>query len=70
MHAELVQDGKRRELEAWGKFEAFSPLNARRAQKQLVDTRWVLTWKMAEGKKCVKARFAAKGFRIRISLTD
>ena len=32
-------------------------------QKQLVDTRWVLTWKMAEGKKCVKARLVAKGFQ-------
>ena len=31
--------------------------------KQLVDTRWVLTWEMAEGKKCVKARIAAKGFQ-------
>ena len=41
MRAELAQEGKRRELEAWGKFEAFVPLDASKVQKQLIDTRWV-----------------------------
>ena len=63
MRAELVREGKRRELEAWGKVEAFSPLHACKVQEQLVDTRWVLTWKMAEGEKCAKARLAAEGFQ-------
>ena len=31
MRAELVQDGKRRELEAWGKVEVFAPLDKHKA---------------------------------------
>ena len=61
MRADLAREGKRRELEAWGEFDAFSPLSACKVQKQLVDTRWALTWKMVEGRECVKARLAAKG---------
>ena len=62
-HAELAREGKRRELEAWEKFEAFLPLHECKVQKQMADTRWVLTWEMVEGEICVKARLAAKGFQ-------
>ena len=63
MQADLAHEGKRRELEDWGKFDVFSPLSACKVQKRLVQTRWVLTWEVAEGKKCVKARLVAKGFQ-------
>ena len=66
MHVDLVNKGKRRELAAWGMFDGFSPLSACKVQKQIVQTRWVLTLKKAEGERCVKARLVAKGFRIRI----
>ena len=50
-------------MEAWGKFEAFLPLHECKVQKQMADTRWVLTWEMVEGEICVEARLAAKGFQ-------
>ena len=62
MHADLVNKGKQREPEAWEKFDEFSPLSARKVQKQIVQTRWVLTWKMKEWQTCVKARLVAEGF--------
>ena len=56
MHAELVNEGKRRELDAWEKFEVFLPLHESKVQKQMVDTRWVLTWKEAEVKYGISAK--------------
>ena len=61
MRADLVGEGKLRELEYWGKFDVFSPHEACENQKQIVQTRWVLTWKMVDGKQRVKARLVAKG---------
>ena len=63
MRADLVNEGEKRELEAWGKLDVFSPHSACAVQKQLVQTRWVLTWKIVEGKKRVTARLVAKGFQ-------
>ena len=63
MHADLVNERKRRVLAAWANFDVFSPLTAGKLRKQIVQTRWVSTWEMVDGKKCVKARFAAKGFQ-------
>ena len=63
LHADLEEAGKLRELEAWGKFDVFPPREACKEQKRIVQTRWVLTWKMVGGEKCVKARLVAKGFQ-------
>ena len=63
MHADLVTAGKSRGLAAWEKFDVFSPNKDGEVQKQIVQTRWVLTWKVADGKKCVKAHLVAKGFQ-------
>ena len=54
---------KYREPDAWCKFQAFSPVLWRNAAKDIVDTRWVLTWKSLEGKRAEKARLAARGFQ-------
>ena len=59
LHADLVAAGKQREFAAWRKFDVFSPHEACKAKKQIVQTRWALTWKMVEGKKCAKARLVA-----------
>ena len=48
----LVRAGKQREL---------VPVGA--SSKAIVDTRWVLTWKMVGSKKDVKFRLAAKGYQ-------
>ena len=63
MRADLANEGKRRELAARDKFDVSSPLRACKVQTQIVQTRWVLTRKMVEGKKCVKARLVAEGFQ-------
>ena len=42
MRADLVNAGKQRELAAWAKFDVFSPHEASRVQKQIVETRWFL----------------------------
>ena len=63
MNADLGRAGRLRELEAWEKFDVYSPHEACKEQKQIAQTRGVLTWKIADGKKCVKARLVARGFR-------
>ena len=63
MHADLGRAGRLRELEAWEKFNVYSPHEACKEQKQIAQTRRVLTWKLADGKKRVKARLEAKGFQ-------
>ena len=58
-----VEAAKNRELDAWGKFQVFSPVPFGTVTKDVVDTRWVLTWKDLEGKRTVKARLVARGFQ-------
>ena len=41
MHAGLVEASKLRELEAWQKLGVFSPHEACKEQKQIVQARWV-----------------------------
>ena len=61
MHAELVAAGMSRELAPCGTFDVSSRYEDGEVRKQIVQTRWVLTWKMVDGKKCVKARPVAEG---------
>ena len=61
LHADLAEGGKLREPESWEKFDVFSPREACEVRKQITQTRRVLTWGMADGKKCVIARLVAKG---------
>ena len=63
MHADLAEARKQRKLAAWGEFDDISPQNACHVQKQIIQSRWVLTRTMVEGKKCVKARLVAEGFQ-------
>ena len=47
---------------ASAKQEVFSLVRSSFLRESPEDTRWVLTWKMADGEKSVKARLAAKSF--------
>ena len=59
--ADLVYKAKAKELEAWEQFKV-SPSEKKGAQsKELVDTRWALTWKEVGGVKTVKVRLVATG---------
>lgn len=44
-------------------FEMVGPFQDCDVSKALVSTRWVLTWKMVDGERCVKARLVAKGYQ-------
>ena len=58
---DLLREGKQRELAAWGKFDVYTQRNSCNASKNIAQTRWVLTWEMADREKSVKARMAAEG---------
>ena len=45
------------------KFKVFSSVKESDISKAVIDSRWVLTWKMVDGIKKVKARLVAKGFQ-------
>ena len=61
--AEEVGAAKNRELDARCKFKVFSPVPWRNVAEGIVDTRWVLTWKLVEGRRAVKARLVARGYQ-------
>ena len=58
---DLVTKAKERELDAWERLKVYSPVHVGTQAKDVVDTRWVLTWKEVGGKKTEKARLAAEG---------
>ena len=56
--ADGVLAAKKRELDAWYKFQVLW----KEVSKDIAGTRWVLTWKFLEGQKTVKVALAAPGF--------
>ena len=50
----LARDVEDTEFAAWEIFVVF---------RRVVDSRWVLIWKVADGRAAVKARLAARGFQ-------
>ena len=66
LHRDLVRDAKERELSARKQFKVCSPIKGGALSKAIVDTRWVLTWEVVDGKKTGMARLAAKGCQGRI----
>ena len=61
-HASEVATAKRGELATLFDLGCFRRFPHRLA-RHVVDTRWVLKWKMKEGKKCIKARITMRGFK-------
>ena len=49
LFAKDVFAAKTRELDAWAQFKVYNPLEPGKCTKDVVGTRWVLTWKMVEG---------------------
>ena len=62
MDADLIHEGKLREIAAWGKFDVYAQRKTRRVSKKIAQTRWVLTSEIDDGQKLVRARLVAKGF--------
>ena len=55
--------GQRKELDAWKQFRALGPFKECDISKGVVSNRWVPSWKVAHGEKCVKVRLAAEARR-------
>ena len=53
----------RKKLDAWKQFRALEPSKECDISQDVVSDRWVPTWKMVDGKKCVKARLVAEAPR-------
>ena len=53
LHAGLARDAKVKELDAWKSCEVCEPFTETNITYAVVDTRWVRTWAMMEGKNGV-----------------
>ena len=60
MHEDLAREAEVEELDASRQSEVFDPINEGDISDAVASARWVLTWMMVDGKRCVKARVAAK----------
>ena len=63
MRADLVKLAKGKEMDARKQFKVYSPVQIGTQTKDVVDTRWVLTWKETDGNRTDKARLVAKGYQ-------
>ena len=73
VHADLVQEAEPKDLAAWKKFDVYAKRNACNVSKKIAQTRWVLTWKIVDGREFAKARQEAKGFQgpdLRVGVVD
>ena len=61
-----LREAEEGELDAWGQFEVSPPVQMGTQNKDVVDTRWALTWEGINSKETEKARWRRKGTRIRI----
>ena len=62
-HADPAREAKERKLVAWKQFKVLMPVKMDSQSKDVVDTRWALTWREAGGAKTVRARLVAKGYQ-------
>ena len=54
-YAPLFRGSQGRESDAWGKFDVLRP-----ARRPVVDSRWVRSWEVVDGRATVPARLAAR----------
>ena len=63
VRADLARKARRRELEKWEPFKAFSLVRMGARSKEMADTRWAVTWKKVDGVKTAEARLLAEGYQ-------
>ena len=61
-HWKLVENAVRKEVRSWYDLKTFE-LGHRSKLKNVLDTRWVLRWKLVAGERIVKARLVVRGFK-------
>ena len=57
-----VKEGMTKELQSWVDLSTIALIPRREAQN-VIDARWILTWKNVDGKRIVKARLCLRGFK-------
>ena len=62
-YADLARGAKVKELGARQSFGVLEPSQEQDVLKKVVQTRWVLAWKMMEGAKIINVRSASKGYQ-------
>ena len=61
-HAREVDAATAAEWTSWNDHGSFRP-QLRSTAKNVIDCRWLYKWKIVDGKKVVKARLCARGFK-------
>ena len=62
-YVDMARGADATELKSRRQVKMLEPMQQDSTHKAVVNTRWVLTWAMAGGKKSVKARLVAKGYQ-------
>ena len=60
---ESARDAKERELSSWKQFKVPSSIKGGSHSKAIADTRWVLPWRVVNGKETAPTRLVAKGYQ-------
>ena len=60
--AELERAAKIEEIDAWETLDAFDPRRDGEVSEKVAQTRWVITRKVVDGRRSVRARLVAKGY--------
>ena len=63
MHEDMARDAEAEELDAWKQFKELEPFKEKDKSKAVGNTRWMLTWKLVDGKMCA---WREKGTRAQI----
>ena len=58
---QLVKESMLKELKSWNQLGSWEKID-RNDAKNIIDSRWVVTWKMIDGKKGIKSRLVVRGF--------
>ena len=61
-HPKEVKEAIYDELKRWTELKGFVRYPKHRS-KNIIDSRWVLKWTIVDGKRVIKARLTARGFK-------
>ena len=62
LHGKLAEQAMLDEMTRWHTLGAFQRMD-RRLASNVIDARWVLKWKIVNGKRIIQARLVVRGFK-------
>jgi hypothetical protein len=62
-NAAEVWEAKRAEAANWSQHGCYRPVPAEEAQSRPITARWVIRWKLKDGRRVIKARLCVRGFQ-------